>query len=262
MKVNKDGHVFTIVFTFVCTIVLVFPLTLAYIGTKPIADDYWRLQHYVKTLQSLGIPADTAKPTEAKAAYEKLEKYTIGTPAKDSAGQPIVEYAPVDFGLIAKDPTKLALLPIKDEVINKALQDTSYTGNLPVFFYVTEVDGQKRFAGDFTGPGLWGNVSLALGVTADLSQITGMRVLFNVETPGLGGRIGEPDFFNKFTGKKPDPANQFAAGLVFNQAGANADNGFDAIAGATITSTAVKDTINQRALVLLKALIAQKGGTM
>jgi len=210
----------------------------------------------VKTLHSLGLPADVAHPADAKAAYEKLEKYTIGTPAKDSAGRDIVEYAPIDFAAVEKDPKKLVLLPVKDDIINKALQDTSYTGNLPVFFYVTDVDGQKRFAGDFTGPGLWGNVSLAVGVNADGTQLSGMQVLFNVETPGLGGRIGESWFTDQFKGKKP------GTGLVFNQAGANADNGFDAIAGATITSTAVKDTINQRALVLLKALIAQKGGTM
>ena len=254
MKVNKDGHVFTIVFTFVCTIVLVFPLTLAYVGTKPIADAYWLDQHILKTLASMGLPVDAKNIEKAREDYKKLEKFTIGTPSKDSAGKDIVVYAPVDFAGIAQDPTKLKLLPIKDEVINKALQDTSYTGNLPVFFYVTEVDGQKRFAGDFTGPGLWGNVSLAVGVNADGSQLTGLRVLFNVETPGLGGRIGESWFTDQFKDKKP------GSGMVFNQAGANNENGFDAIAGATISSTAVKDTVNQRALVLLKALIAQKGG--
>ena len=256
MKINKDGHVFTIAFTFVCTVILVFPLTLAYVGTKPIADDYWRLQHYVKTLHSLGIAADAKHPAEAKAAYEKLQKFTVGKIVKDTAGKEYVEYAPIDFAAIEKDPSKLVLMEIKDDVINKALQDTSYTGNLPVFFYVTDVDGQKRFAGDFTGPGLWGNVSLAVGIDSGGTQLTGLQVLFNVETPGLGGRIGESWFTDQFKGKKP------GTGLVFNQAGANADNGFDAIAGATITSTAVKDTVNQRALVLLKALITQKGGTL
>jgi Na(+)-translocating NADH:ubiquinone oxidoreductase C subunit len=256
MKINKDGHVFTIAFTFLCTIVLVFPLTLAYVGTKPIADDYWRLQHYVKTLHSLGLPADAAHPAEAKAEYEKLQKFTVGKVVKDTAGKEYVEYAPIDFAAIEKDPSKLVLMEIKDEVINKALQDTSYTGNLPVFFYVTEVDGKKRFGGDFTGPGLWGNVSLAVGVNTDGTELSGMQVLFNVETPGLGGRIGESWFTDQFKGIKP------GTGLVFNQASQKADNGFDSISGATITSTAVKDTINQRALVLLKALIAQKGGTM
>lgn len=269
MKINKDGHVFTIVFTFVCTVVLVFPLTLAYVGTKPIADAYWLDQHILKTLTSMGLPADAAHIDQARQDYQKLEKYTVGTIAKDSAGKVVIEYVPVDFAAIAADPAKLVLLPLRDangdnpalggqkgdDVINKALQDTSYTGNLPVFFYFTDAGGEKRFAGDFTGPGLWGNVSLAIGVNADGSEIRGLQVLFNVETPGLGGRIAEPWFLNQFRGLKT------ASGVVFNQSGQKAENGFDAIAGATISSQAVKDTVNQRALTLLKAFIVQKGGT-
>jgi len=255
MKINKDNHVFTIVFTFISTIVLVFPLTLAYVGTKPIADNYWRLQHIVKTLHSLGLSADAKNPDQARAEYETLTKYTVGTMGTDNAGHPAVTFGRLDYNAIAQDPSKLQLLKVDDSVIDKALQDNSYTGNIPVFFYVTTVDGQQRFGGDFTGPGLWGNVSLAVGVNADGSQIIGTQVLFNVETPGLGGRIGEPWFTGQFAGLKPA-----ATGLVFNQSGQKVDNGFDAIAGATITSTAVKDIINNHALVLLKALIAQLGG--
>jgi|GEM_PF-1193409 Na+-translocating ferredoxin:NAD+ oxidoreductase RnfG subunit len=270
MKINKDGHIFTISFTFFMTVVLVFPLTLAYVGTKPIADAYWLDQHVIKTLASMGLPADAKNIEKAREEYKKLDKYTIGKLAKDSAGKLIVVYDTIDYDAIAKDPTLLHLFPsdsdraalaeakmTMDDVVSKALQDNSYTGNIPAFFYVTEADGQKRFGGDFTGPGLWGNVSLAVGSNADLSEISGMRVLFNVETPGLGGRIEEPGFTAQFD--KIKPASN--VGLVFNHPGTPAPNGFDAISGATITSAAIKDTINQRALVLLKAFVAQKGGS-
>ena len=240
MRINKDSHAFTIFFTFAVTLVLVFPLTLAYVTTKPIADNYWRLQHWVKTLKSLGISADPAHPHQAEEAYKALKKYTVkGT---------------VDYNAVKANPRSLAITRVNDEVINKALQDTSYTGNLPIFFYSTVVDGQKRWAGDFTGPGLWGNVSLAVGVNSDGSQITGVQVLFDVETPGLGGRIGEPWFTDQFKGL------QTASGVVFNPSGQKLSNGMDAIAGATITSTAVRDILNNRALILLRAFIAQKGG--
>jgi Na+-transporting NADH:ubiquinone oxidoreductase subunit NqrC len=261
MKVNKDSHTFTILFTFFCTIVLVFPLTLVYVGTKPIADKYWLDQHVVKTLASMGL-LDDSNPknidiAKAREDYTKLEKYTVGTLSKDSAGRDIVLYPKsYDYAGIAADSSKLVLLPVKDDIISKALQDNSYTGNYPVFFYVTEVNGQKRFGGDFTGPGLWGNVALAVGSNADGSQLSGLRVLFNQETPGLGGRIAETWFTGQFKDKKP------GSGMVFNKAGSSVDNGFDAIAGATISSTAVKDTVNNKALILLKALIAQKGGTL
>jgi Na+-translocating ferredoxin:NAD+ oxidoreductase RnfG subunit len=255
MKLNKDGHVFTIAFTFVCTIVLVFPLTLAYVGTKPIADAYWLNQHVVKTLHSMGLPADPKNIDQARKDYAGLEKYSVGKYTKDTNGKDVVVFGSLDYTGIAKDPSKLVLLKVTDADVSKALQDNSYTGNYPVFFYVfTDAQGAKHFGGDFTGPGLWGNIALAVGISADQSQLTGLQVLFNVETPGLGGRIAEGWFTKQFEGLKP------ANGLVFNQSGAKADNGFDAIAGATISSTAVKDTINNRALVLLKAFIAQKGG--
>jgi len=255
MKINKDGHVFTILFTFVSTIVLVFPLTLAYVGTKPIADAYWLNQHVVKTLHSMGLPADVTNIDQARKDYASLEKYSVGKYTKDTNGKDVVVFDSLDYSGIAKDPSKLVLLKVTDADVSKALQDNSYTGNYPVFFYVfTDAQGVKHFGGDFTGPGLWGNIALAVGISADQSVLTGLQVLFNVETPGLGGRIAETWFTKQFEGLKP------ANGLVFNQSGAKLDNGFDAIAGATISSTAVKDTLNNRALVLLKAFIAQKGG--
>lgn len=258
MKFNKDGHVFTILFTFISTVVLVFPLTLAYVGTKPIADAYWLDQHVFKTLNSMGLPADLKNMAQARQDYGKLEKYAVGKFVKDTNGKDAVAYESLDFNAIAKDPAKLTLLKVDDAVISKALQDNSYTGNYPVFFYLTTAaDGTKHFAGDFTGPGLWGNVSMSVGINAEATELTGVQFLFNVETPGLGGRITEPWFYSQFTGLKPD-----ATGLAFNIPGSKAPNGFDAISGATITSAAVRDTINQRALVLLKAFIQLKGGSM
>ncbi|MEI8093273.1 MAG: FMN-binding protein [Spirochaetales bacterium] len=259
MKINKDGHVFTIAFTFICTIVLVFPLTLAYVGTKPIADAYWLDQHILKTLTSMALPADAKNIDQARQDYAKLEKFTVGKYVKDTNNKDIVEYAGLDYASIATDPSKLpTVLKVTDADVSKALQDNSYTGNYPAFFYIyTDAQGAQHYGGDFTGPGLWGNVALAIGISPDQTQLTGMQVLFNVETPGLGGRIAEPWFTGQFAGLKPVAGT----GLIFNQSGQKAENGFDAIAGATISSTAVKDTVNQRALVLLKAFIQQKGGS-
>lgn len=231
MKINKDSHLFTIAFTFLATIVLVFPLTLAFMFTKPIADRYWQTQHYVKTLNALGLTADAGHPEEAAAAYKTLKKYKL----VDEKARPLV------------------IEPASDEEITRELEAATM-GNMKTFLYVTELDGQFRYAGNFFGPGLWGNVSLAVGVNADSSLLEGLQVLYQVETPGLGGRIGESWFTRQFTGLRP------ANGLVFNLSGQKKDNGMDAIAGATITSTAVKDIVNNRALPILKGLIARLGG--
>ncbi|NNM67089.1 MAG: FMN-binding protein [Spirochaetales bacterium] len=262
MKINKNSYIFSIVFTFIATFVLVLPLTLAYTATKPIADNYWRLQHYVKTLRSLGLPSSAAQAQEAKNAFESLDKYQVipaSLAAQDSQDYSVVQ-ANVTGALAQAARAGLTgpfdLVQIKNvKVIFQALQDSSATGNLPTFFYITNLNGQKRYAGNFTGPGLWGNVTLAVGVNQDSSQIEGVQVLYNVETPGLGGRINEKGFQAQFANLTPIDGQ-----VEFNPNGQKKPDGFDAITGATITSTAVKDIINNRALPELKAFIAQMGG--
>jgi Na+-translocating ferredoxin:NAD+ oxidoreductase RnfG subunit len=245
VRINKDSYIFSSFFTIITTIILVFPLTLANVWTKPTADDYWRVQRYVKTLKSLGLTADATKPEEARKQYQAIEKWTVGTGKQmDEKGNPI----DVNAAYIAKG----RLVRVSDEAIDKA-EVAGYP--ITPLLYITTVNGDKRFAGSFTGPGLWGDVSLALGVNENASQIAGVQVLYQVETPGLGGRISEAWFTNQFSGLKPGPE-----GVDFNISGAKKSNGFDAIAGATITSTAVKDIISNRALPSLKALIAKIGG--
>ena len=232
MKINKNSYIFSIVFTFIATVVLVFPLTLANTATKPIADDYWRVQRFVKTLKALGIPADAAQPEQARKQYLALEKFTIGN------GK-LIEVTPA---IIQSSQLK----KVSDEEIDKAeVQGYPYNP----LFYVTTVDGQKRFAGSFTGPGLWGNVTIALGVNQTIDTIQGLQVLYQVETPGLGGRISEKWFTDQFNGLKPGEA-----GVEFNISGSKKADGFDAITGATITSTAVRDIVNTKALPDLKSL--------
>ena len=237
MKINKNSYVFSILFTFVATFVLVFPLTLANMGTKPIADDYWRVQRFVKTLRALGLSADAAQPEAARGQYAVLQKYTV-----DDGKLIDVSVRAINEGKLVK---------VTDDQINKA-EVQGYP--ITPLFYVTEVNGEKRYAGSFTGPGLWGNVSLSFGVNQAVDSVEGLQVLFQVETPGLGGRIGETWFTDQFKGLKPG-----ANGLEFNIGGGKLPNGFDAITGATITSTAVKDIVN-KALPVMKTAIAKMGG--
>lgn len=231
MKVDKDNYLFSAFATFAFTLILVAPLTLAYTATKPIADHYWQNQHYLKTIRALGIDAASLTPQEVEARYKGLKKYKIS----DETSNPI------------------AIEPATDEEIAKSLAAATM-GNMRTFLYHTTVGGEARYAGNFYGPGLWGNVALAIGINEDLSLLKGVEVLYQVETPGLGGRIGETWFTKQFQDLKSSPE------IVFNLSGQDKENGMDAIAGATITSVTVKDIINKRALSILKGLKARLGG--
>jgi Na+-transporting NADH:ubiquinone oxidoreductase subunit C len=88
-----------------------------------------------------------------------------------------------------------------------------------------------------SGPGLWGEITAAVGFDAKLEKLTGVDFLKQSETPGLGARIGEGWFREQFRGKK-GPFGTVAEGQPA------AENQFDAITGATLTSNFVKDLLN------------------
>jgi len=87
------------------------------------------------------------------------------------------------------------------------------------------------------GAGLWGTIVAVVGLDSDLERMTGIAFLKQNETPGLGARIAEDWFTQQFVGKQ-GPLTMVPEGE------AAGESEFDAITGATITSTAVRDIVN------------------
>jgi len=99
------------------------------------------------------------------------------------------------------------------------------------------------------GNGYQGVIRLMVGLTPDLERITGVAVLEQVETPGLGGRISEKGFQDQFKGVVTDPA----VGWVKNQA-PEKQTDIQAVTGATISSRSVVAIIN-RSIVQIKQVL-------
>ncbi|MGL4361956.1 MAG: RnfABCDGE type electron transport complex subunit G [Cellulosilyticaceae bacterium] len=78
-------------------------------------------------------------------------------------------------------------------------------------------------------------IEMLVGV--DLQQnVTGVEILSHAETPGLGANLEKPEFIEQFVGK--------IYGIDAKK-GTSKDNEISAITGATITSQAVVDGVNQ-----------------
>ncbi len=88
------------------------------------------------------------------------------------------------------------------------------------------------------GKGLWGTISAVVGFAVDCKTLTGVDFTSHNETPGLGGRISEPWFGEQFKGKY----GPFK--MVPEKTRSTNPGSFDAITGATITSTAVLKMLN------------------
>lgn len=110
------------------------------------------------------------------------------------------------------------------------------------------------------GSGFQGKIVMMVGVTPDFKQLTGIKVLEQVETPGLGTKIVEDPsqktnqfwFSDQFKGLELQPE----IALVKNRKPTR-DNEIQAITGATISSRAVVRILNDQIQAFKQAYPAQ-----
>lgn len=105
---------------------------------------------------------------------------------------------------------------------------------------------ERAYAVPIEGAGLWGSIIGYLGLNADYTVIIGIDFVAQSETPGLGGRISEELYKGQFRAID-------ISGKTENFITSSPEPGFnvDAIAGATQTSTAVVNIINEGLSVFL-----------
>lgn len=90
-----------------------------------------------------------------------------------------------------------------------------------------------------SGQGYADKIELLIGVDAAAQTITGLFVLGQKETPGLGSKISEPAWRGQFVGKRTGQS------LEAIKTKASKPNEIIAITGATISSRSVCDIVNQ-----------------
>lgn len=138
-----------------------------------------------------------------------------------------------DIEAPSDDPDKIS------EIFGDNVTVEEYQGK-DLFLY--QKDGQvQAYAVPFDGPGLWGSIQGYVGVSEDLSRISGIEFTKQDETPGLGGRIGEEPFKSQF--RDLDISNPVNGLLVIARPAPGGN--IDAISGATQTSTFVENMVNE-----------------
>lgn len=139
--------------------------------------------------------------------------------------------------IIAANANRLALYPDALSFTPLVEDDTLLPAGLKEALIATGSDGSPIgyiFVSEKRGYG--GLVPVMLAVNPD-ATISGVRVLSNEETPGLGKKVENDTFLGQFFDK---PASE-TFGLRVDNAGGQA---IDAVSGATISSRAVTDAIN------------------
>jgi len=129
-------------------------------------------------------------------------------------------------------------LPFSEETIDEDFAlNFNTVGSGGKTYYVSLSNSPKTVGFKAEGPGLWSTVEVFISIKVIEEKLYGMRVLSQGETPGLGARIAEREFLDRFSDLDINPSVQivkFAMG----------SNEVDSISGATKTSTALEKIIN------------------
>ena len=166
-----------------------------------------------------------------------------------------IEYAKLKF---VKGPAVLSVLtgydndPIKDYMPDLLLEEKDGVAMSKSIFPAKKGGKCSAVAFEVSGQGYGGAIGIMIGVDLNTEKLTGMRVIGHSETPGLGARSVQPEFYEQFSGLGiEDVALGDQGGKV------------DAISGATMTTdgviAAVKEGLELFARTKDKILVAFGG---
>lgn len=131
-----------------------------------------------------------------------------------------------------------------NEAIAEVVSNTASTEQLTIDGNVVFkcFDADKKLIGwvvQASGTGFVDKITLVIGLTSSADKITGIKVIENIETPGLGNKIAGP-WADQYKGMSTTHE------ITVKKSGADHDlNEIDAITGATWSSRYVTDIVNE-----------------
>lgn len=232
MKFNTNSNVYTIVYASVMVIIAAFLLAFVASVLKSPQEANVANDKRGQILSSLNI----RNVNDVTDEYNKVILHDL---ILDANGQVIKEDG--GFQVESKDITA------KNPADKK----------LPL--YVAKVNNDTIYVVPLYGRGLWGGISGYLALKKDFDTVFGSYFTHESETAGLGARIVEEEFQEKFIGKKVFSDSTFQkVALVLSKKIENPEHEVDAITGATLTSNGVSEMFQTSLLPYQKFFSANR----
>lgn len=127
---------------------------------------------------------------------------------------------------------------IPNLVPGAASGDAETIGEHVVYRARDEQGAQVGWVLPASGQGFADKISLLVGVDKEVTRITGLYILDQKETPGLGNRIVEDDWRRQFVDRP------LAKMLTLVKAAASTEDEIQGVTGATISSESVVGIVN------------------
>ena len=218
---NTNSNTYTVIYSIILVVVVAAVLAFAAMFLKPTQD--------------ANVKKDTIGQILTAATFTGVEDARILDTYKAEIESAI---------LVDLEGNKVGDLNIEDcEVYGTSdlkKQIAAEQKMLPVYIFKNGITVVPCY-----GAGLWGPIWGYVGFEKDLKTIKAVRFGHKGETPGLGAKISdEPSFAEAFVGKTIG-ADELLFEIVKPANRQTENNGVDAISGATITSQALGNTLNQ-----------------
>ena len=214
---NKNSNTYQILYAAVMVLIVGTVLAFIYMALKPKQNENIANDTRKQILSALHIAA----PEDAQVK-EVYEKYIVQDLIVDLDGNIVDSTKNVAFEVDMKKNIKLS------------------ERKLPVMKCVMD-DGSAKYVLPLYGAGLWGPIWGYIAMNDDGNSIYGANFSHEGETPGLGARIADLDFQDKFVNKNLFKDGEYK-GVVVLKKGMKSVTGaeqIDALTGATITSLGV-----------------------
>lgn len=240
---NTNGNTYTVIYSTVLVMVVAAVLAFAAISLKPRQDENVKKETITKVLVAATESSQTltvSEDTDVMSLYaEKIVSafYVDG----NGNGAGTMETGKDDLKKIEVATT--SDLKKQNDIIKQIEKgNTGLMESLRLPVYIFDIDGQSVTVIPCYGAGLWGPIWGYIAVKEDGQDILGAIFDHKSETPGLGAKIAEEPFYSQFKGKKfSEGQTKFS---VVKGGAKGAQDGVDAVSGATITSRALGETIN------------------
>lgn len=226
MTMNKNSNIYQIVYSSILVVLVGAVLAVIYMTLKPMQDENIANDKRKQILSALHVTCDN--DADVKEKYEKYIVADILADETDEAGHPKAQERGAAFDV--------------DMAANMKLEADKR--KLPMFEAKMD-DGTTKYVIPVYGAGLWGPIWGYVALNDDGNTVYGTNFSHQGETPGLGARITEQEFQDKFNGKQLIKEGAFKSVEVVKkgQKPSNGGDYVDAITGATITSRGVSDML-------------------
>jgi len=231
---NTNSNVYTVIYTTIIVVVVAAVLAFAAMTLKPMQDANIKAE---TISQMLAAAQFSSKEDLAALGNNKvLEMY--------SANVKEAYFINAKGEKVGDMNTEVKTIQLGDDL--KAQNRNIKNGadvKLPV--YVFDKDGQTVNVIPIYGAGLWGPVWGYVAFDANMNVILGAYFDHEGETPGLGAKIKDEEWFREqLKGKKADFSDEKIFDIAKGKETKDVDNAIDAITGATMTCKGLDAAIN------------------